>query len=411
MLLSDAVSPGFGGRETLIIRMAKWCAENHVPCFWLGVTNPDNPQFETTMSNTGIQEIVMFPRENGKIMMDYCKKVMFKFEGVRHLTVICMGKFELVYASDILRQRYKDIEIDIFYYAIHFVNLSWIKDASPKAILAGKVSKPHTVIRKLADNGMLVSMDQLIIDHTKIVRPKVAPSLEACKIIRLPMQLTAGDFDKKQILQKLQNGNKRIITCARLEFPFKGYILGLIEDFAEIAKSYQDLTLSIIGDGSGRALLEEKINKQPENIRQRISWIPSMIYSDLKEYMKTGFAYVGMGTTVLDACNCAVPSFCVAPYSYSCKSNGFFCDNWDNLADYDFQKPIADFLKELLKMDLSQYIDCAYSCKEAVNKHYDINAIMQEWLSLRNDNHNRITTPVNTFLYRTCMRLAYIFNL
>jgi len=121
--------------------------------------------------------------------------------------------------------------------------------------------------------------------------------------------------------------NPRMLTAARAEFPFKGYLLGLIKWFG----GYKDaeLILEVVSYGEGVDFIRKEIDGLPLHKKNKIVLHERMKYDELKQLMMRATIYVGMGTSILDAAKQGVLSIPVQPGSYDVLCNGFFHDHPD----------------------------------------------------------------------------------
>ena len=68
--------------------------------------------------------------------------------------------------------------------------------------------------------------------------------------------------------------NRIIFTSSRADFPFKGYIFGLIDDFSRLSSKYPDIRLCIVcsGDSDDVQKVKDKIASFGEDVRSRIEF-------------------------------------------------------------------------------------------------------------------------------------------
>lgn len=167
----------------------------------------------------------------------------------------------------------------------------------------------------LAKQGHIVVMDEAVsgkaIDYYDTVFEM--------KIIRIGI-----DIETKQELQSATSFIKppRMLTVARAEFPFKGYLLGLIKWFGGYKNT--ELVLEIVSYGEGIDLIRKEIDKLPLHKKNRIVLYDKMEYEEFKQLLIGKTIYVGMGTSILDAAEQGVLSIPVQPESYNVLCNGFF---------------------------------------------------------------------------------------
>lgn len=404
MFLNDF--PGFGGGETLMIRMAEWCTKNAIPSFWLGTINPEDDRFERGMRQAGTREIIMLPRRRGDMMIDYVSRADFQFDGIERLTVVCVGNLETVFAAESLKPRYPHITFDIFYYAVAISNIGWPDRAARFLIPLRRMVKPRGVIQEMFARNMVVYMNDGLLTHDRKVRPDVDFPAQM-PILRLPVPVHKEKLDRDVILNRARQGEKTVLTCARLQFPFKGYILDLVDVFAQLSEKYPNVKLKIIGDGDGRDALKARIQKQREEVQKKIEWIPGVPYSELQRHLESAYVYVGMGTTLLDACNSGVPSISANCEQEVCETSGFFFEDWDGLGRIGRGDPVLPYLEKILSIPPEEYYNWTEQCHELFKTYYGMDGLMEQWLQLENTDKGIWISGRQIARYRSLARCCY----
>lgn len=130
-----------------------------------------------------------------------------------------------------------------------------------------------------------------------------------------------------QEFQSFLPGKPRMLTAARAEFPFKGYLFGLIRWFGEYKDT--ELMLDVVSYGEGIDFIRQEIEKLPLHKRDKIVLHEGMRYDELMHLMMRITIYVGMGTSILDAAKQGVISIPVQPGTYDVLCNGFFHEHPD----------------------------------------------------------------------------------
>ena len=74
------------------------------------------------------------------------------------------------------------------------------------------------------------------------------------------------------------------MTIARAEFPFKGYILGLLDWFAS---SDSNIRLTIVSYGPDEKKIADRIDSFDEIVKKRITLVGKTDYGQLEKYYKT----------------------------------------------------------------------------------------------------------------------------
>jgi hypothetical protein len=180
-------------------------------------------------------------------------------------------------------------------------------------------------------------------------------------------------------LNLVKNNIFNILTITRFEFPFKGYVLGLIDTFVELFKNDKKISLTIIGYGANKEEVDLKLKQIPANIKERISVLDQVAYSAIGDYINKCDLYVGMGTTILDAANKNKIVITAAAYQNYSNSTGFFHNNYKTVAEifksskkYD---QFYDLILEVFNTEETQFLELSKKSKNVLQSNYNIDVI------------------------------------
>jgi len=148
-----------------------------------------------------------------------------------------------------------------------------------------------------------------------------------------------------------------IVTCSRFDFPHKGYLLGLLDCYAELKSKYSQLRLIIIGYGDGEKQLREKISTLPSCARKDIVLTGALLPEEVKVQFREGHLNIGLAGALLDGAACGLPSLLVRHYSWSCETYGFISDIEGTFLREDEGQSIGSFIEQMLTSDKEKYID------------------------------------------------------
>ena len=155
-----------------------------------------------------------------------------------------------------------------------------------------------------------------------------------------------------------------IVTCARLDFPHKGYIIGLVDEVHQLRQKYKQIHLYIIGDGLGRNIIESKIQEHCEQ-----DFIHVLGYLPPEKAMQVffdGHLNIGLAGGLSMGASCGLPSLTVRHYTNKCETYGYFSDNIDKALCTEQGLPIADFIKNSIDCPADEY------CKQSESDYYSI---------------------------------------
>ncbi|MEG1151061.1 MAG: hypothetical protein RSC93_08390 [Erysipelotrichaceae bacterium] len=325
-----------GGTETLIVRIYSWLVKQNYEVIVVSKVIYDS--FKSVLK-----------KNNVKIQLSD-----FRYWGIQ--SIIKDADAVIVFRLDdyfLTCDRCKTV-----LYNVH--ELTLIRGQNINKYIGHLVKKIYRILIKQLDiNNSLIFMDNHILEVTeKYYKMKMCPN-----VIKLPMMINK-EFSSKKRIDKVRN----ILTIARSEFPFKGYLLGLINYFNDIGFENKNINLTIITSGEDSERLFKLKNGNP-----RITILKDVMYNDLNKYFDNTDFYIGVGSSLLDASNRGVPSLVVGSYTYECVSIGLFCDNINNLGylNDDF-KPISIYMDNLKRLDAENYYKLSIKTFELYKKNYDI---------------------------------------
>ncbi|MBR5907070.1 MAG: glycosyltransferase [Bacteroidales bacterium] len=210
--------------------------------------------------------------------------------------------------------------------------------------------KYRKLVSTLMVNRSIVFMDDISLMETKKnLRIGNLPSIVQLLPINIP-NLLPEDFKVIKRHKPFTIG-----TMCRMEFPMKGYVLGLIDKICELSNVY-DIRLILVGDGPGRVLVEEKLNCLPTNNRGKIEYIRSLPYSEIGNFYSQCDLALGMGTMLLDASINKVLAVPVRSYTNDLVVSALFLDKVEWLLfDKMDEKPFEGILSYLLALEDDEF--------------------------------------------------------
>jgi len=364
-----------GGTETLILRMALWCAQKDisVSIFCENMT----VEIRNSLVNDNINIVYLKKLDDKEI-----KTKLEEYDDSYKLNIYSFDFNAFMQIENARKKINSSLNIDTYLYVVHpncLIKTGRLKIPFIKEIY---VSFYKSIIIKLLKNNNVLFMDEQTIEATQNYY-NIIINEDAKKIIRLPMfiQKVSPNIFK----EKYKKDTFNILTIARAEFPFKGYLIGLIDDYEKLKKTYEYLCLSIISYGEGEEIIRDKIARMPIDIQKDIKLIGKIPYEMLNNYFDEANLYIGMGTTVLDAANNGVPSIVTAFNTHECITTGYFWQNVDNLG-YCEEKmlPCKELIKEVVSMSLEEYIEMCRNNYKYFEEMYNIDYIMGKIINSRN---------------------------
>lgn len=364
-----------GGLETLMQRMASWYYKNHIECTI--ICKEISSMMQKAFEHAEIAYVAVSKWHYGE-WMDVIKE-----NTLEEIITIFFGFNELL-EFDVQRRR-KCLDIKVLLYVTH-----------PHVLLPGLhhtnklLRKFETTFYKKAVEGYITAGNIIFmdIDTLKTTEEYYHISIkEEKELIRgLPVFILKNE--EKRLEERYQNLEScfRILAVARAEFPFKGYLLGLLRDFAQKAEKDVRLMLSIVTYGPDVQQVYDELDKIKSDVRKRIRIQGKTENSKLRDAYYNAHIYVGMGTTVLEAANCRLPVITVKYYTEEFLTSGLFSEKPQYLVAVGDTKEGMEYIERVMSLDLDSYIEECNKTKEALQNNYDADIIMKditEWAVMK----------------------------
>ena len=297
------------------------------------------------------------------------------------------ASYECYSRAEYLRKQFSVVNFKNIIYVFH-----------PYTVKISKYTLLERYLRKkmlpvIISSGSMVFMDE----ETRASGKKYYPDLidDEQKVVRLGYEV-GEEVKEEQLIKKYNNTEKNIYAICRFEFPFKSYVLGLVEVFAQLSCIYSDLNLIIIGKGEDKNVLENKIATVDKGVSKKIKIIDGVSYERINEHIDKAFLNVGMGTTILDFANRSVPSIIGIAYDISDVSYGIWSRNCDIVGGTIEEKlapvsSIKDNIDDILNMNIDEYINTCKMHRKLLVENYSIDTVMNSLFDLSVSAENSVS--------------------
>ncbi|MCI8333338.1 MAG: glycosyltransferase family 4 protein [Lachnospiraceae bacterium] len=356
-----------GGLETLMQRMASWYKESHVGCIIV------YKEISVMMRETFEKEEIVHVAVEKWCYQDWMNVI--KENELKEVTTIFFGFNELL-EFDVKRRR-ECLDIKVLLYITH-----------PHVLLPGLhhtnklIRKFETVFYKKAVEryikaGNIIFMD---IDTLRTTEEYYHIFIEGKKELIRGLPVFILKNDEKRLEERYQDLKScfRILAVSRAEFPFKGYLLGLLRNFAQKAEKDIRLRLSLVTYGPDVQQIYDELANMRSDVRKRIQIQGKTENNKLKEAYYDAHIYVGMGTTVLEAANYSLPVITVKYYTEEFLTSGMFSEKPQYLAAVGNTTDGMKYIEKIMSLDLKDYMEECQKTKEALRNNYDADIIMKD---------------------------------
>lgn len=181
------------------------------------------------------------------------------------------------------------------------------------------------------------------------------------------------DFPIKIVEDKAKERKDKfnIISVGRMEFPHKGYMVGLVDAFEAIKIHYDGVSLFYIGDGPSRYELEKRINNLPEKYKKDVHLLGFIKPDDLAYYFDKSHINISVAGGMTEGAKNGVISIPTRHYSYTCEVYGFLPDSIEyNLSD-EPGKSVVPFIERVINMSDQEYVNYSKLSYDAVMSRID----------------------------------------
>lgn len=232
----------------------------------------------------------------------------------------------------------------------------------------------HMLVKEYEKHRILF-MDEYSIDHIGNLYD-CKSILDKKAVFRLPYEIR--EIEKDLIKKKTENRKEEfcILAVARADFPFKGYLLGLVEGIQDIMGEYENAILTIISHGSDFERLEKAVKES--SVSSQINLINKVPYNELDHYYKKAHVYIGMGSTLIEAAQYGAIPLVAKSYDEKLKiKKYFFYERPEILGTIEDIDYIEDdyMLRKVLDFADDDYYRASIRSREAVVDMYDIKKI------------------------------------
>lgn len=357
----------------------------------------NNAKNETLMVDNGIH-VITEPEQSWYIRA--CQLVQ-EYEEVILLTYV----YNYFHILEKLKYRYRNKRISTFVYSALpdclIVGYRWKHKYPTVYKLLNTLSKSY--VKELCNNRQVLFQEEAGIQLIKNELHFGVPDSEK-QIYRIP-------HDVPKYLDSSIHKMPVIVSMARVEFPFKGYLIGLIDVFYNLKNNYPYLKLYIIGNGPSMKELKDKVNKLPDNIKQDIQLCGSMNYTQALELLHNCKLFVGMGTGVLDAVSVSTPAIAVQCHTYECVCKGLFVDFPRDVGYYSNTglHSVECEIEKILGMDERKYQMLTTQGIKIIEEMYSSHSFVNRLVMLQN--YDKRISVISRITRSLCMFILRIYHL
>lgn len=372
-----------GGIETYIYNHVKNFILNGDIVVWLKEQNGKvNPVYEKLINN---DNIVIF---NDKF--DY-KKIndTIAQNNINKVKVISFSPIDFTKA-EIFKSKIKDVKVDTFYFVPHFDMQWYYLETRTSGKKCDRIRKRLSAIySKMNENGNIRYFSN---KHIEKMSQNYNLQIDEFSKTRVPPLPIHNALFKEDIFLKNYHRQEFNILCvSRIEFPHKGFVLGLLRDFIILKEKYPNIVLTIVGDGPNKKDLISEIKKVPQ-YSDSINLVGSISPDELYRFYEDANINISVARCFSLGAECGVLSLPARHYCMECEVYGFSSE--EKIFDLN-DKPgysVIDYIEKAINMSEEEYIDNCRKTFEIFQNNRKVNAKSKSFYEISNIDKEPVLT-------------------
>lgn len=350
-----------GGTELLIERVSRVLKDNTTKIIIVSKSCVPEMMIRYDKQKICIRIVNNWNRKDiANILKEYCgffiRSITFSIED-----------FCMVYS-------YKNSSVKTLLYTVYYNQLVIGGKTQNCIALKGVKRLTSNLLSDFFSFGNIVCMDEHTVENTYSYYGKLLQfPKNKIPFLRIPVDIV--DVEKSRVEKKAILKTNNILTIARADFPWKGYILGLMDYVANNWREY-NLTLRIVSYGDGMSEIESRYDSYDFDTKKRIVIQGKTDYDQLEELYDNTKLYIGQGTTVLDAAQRGILTIPVVPDTYVVMADDFFDDNPTRVTvPPQTENKFDGLMLRFYDLEPNDYIEKVLKGRDKVIENYGTKAI------------------------------------
>ncbi len=383
-----------GGIEVYFAYIIKYAIEKGYRVIWITFQQAiDNADFKNIIDYDKVEKVIR------PSLWGFSIPPKINIEPDENVVMLTTTALSYI-AYEIYRKLLKAQSFKHFYCLPHFAGEDYFPDTAFKSKFFKKYwnKKMSKMLAKIESNGGLRAFSIKHLDtYEDFYKIKIENKhLKRLASARKPVAISDNELLSRAISRK---ENFKIVACARFEFPHKGFLVGLIKEFAKLKSKHPNISLSIIGYGDGKAELEKAVTLLPEVVSKDIIFCGKLTREDLLESYKNSHLFVGLAGALGDAASVAMPALVTRHYTYECETYGFYTDAFEKTLSDDKGQDILPFIEKIIEMDDYAYIEMCKQTKTIIESRrgeYNPNYFFEQ------EEQTNVFTPMDILAALVC---------
>ena len=358
---------GAGGIEVALVSLMRYYLREGHRVVWITTSrNRNDVVYKGLLEEPGLEVIIWEKWER----LFGIPRISFRED--EHVIMITCRAMQYIVGEE-LKRKAGVPDFRHFYAIAHYTGNEYYPDRYMKTALGKRIAYRYwkKIAERMDANGCLKGFS---VEHLEGYEPYYHMSVADKERKLMPGVITEPlCFDEENTSRREQEREDRfvIVTCARFEFPHKGYILGLVDSFCRLKKKYPQAMLQIIGGGEGEPVLQKKIAGIPEEIRRDIELIGIVSPDELERYYKNAHLIVGLAGAIMNGALSGIPSIVVRHSCSVCEAYGFYAEAWEKSLCEEEGEEITPLLEHCVTMSREEYLQRGRDGFQTVQKELE----------------------------------------
>ena len=386
-----------GGIEVCMYNFIVWLVNHHFRVIYVKVKGSE---IHPSISNVLEKRVEVY--ECDFTERNCIKKMNIPFSESENVLAYVFSFYYFSFIDD-LKVCYPNINIHSYYWLAHY-EWQFIEDVYPKCLrpLIKPCAKQY--VKNLERNNNIIYLhkahEKSFIEH--YCYKTINNGLKYADYGRYYPEYCESD-----VVNRYDSDFFLIVSIARLSFPHKGYMIGLLKEFSVLRKKYKHVRLRIIGDGEGRNILETLIESFDKEVRDSIELVGSVFFDDLGVYCKDANLNISLAGGVSSAAMYAVPSLVVRHSGtlYTCEAYGFLPESKDKVVCTEPGNPVLPYIEDVMNMTKEQYLDLS---QKSYNTYYTPRELVDEMYIKQMNNLNIDPHKLSPCFMRHFLKTTFI---
>lgn len=357
-----------GGIEKFICRLMRYSAkQGHRVIWFTSQGNIEKAEQRDIIENPDIEKVLFY---GGREKL-FRKTTKFELKPEEDVVMISFIPEDYIWAEQ-FREKYK---CKSFYHHLILMNFfGWLTypedEFKTNFIIERRKKFSDKIAHQLDKNNNIRAFDEKQLGAFK---ERYGLNIDVSSKNLLKAFPVEDAFGESELWDKAKSRDEEFIiaTCARFQFPHKGYMLGLLDVFKELKKKYPKVKLVVIGDGE-RDKFNERFNTLPDEVKKDITLTGALPFTELNVTYKKCHMCIGLAGAISTSASLGLPSLVTRHDTLECETYGFYQDV-DSVLKSDPGIDIMPFIEEVIECSDEEYVNLGLQGIKAYEKNTEIN--------------------------------------